>query len=147
MMKIINGKRYNTMTAKKLGTNSSICSTEDPNWWIETLFQKQTGEYFLYAEGGSMSKYRTYVGGNSWESGKQLIPLEVNEAAEWAENNLNKDLYRKVFGSPEDADDSGNEKKLVTLSLSQFSINKLARMATELKKTKSELVDGLIRDS
>ena len=146
MKKIINGKRYNTLTAKKLATNSSVCPTEDPNWWVETLYQKQTGEYFLYAEGGAMSKYRTYVGSNSWESGKQLIPLEIKEAREWAEQNLNKDIYRKVFCESGDSG-PGSSKKLVTLSLSQYSINKLARMATEVKKTKSEIVDTLIKES
>ena len=146
MKKIINGKRYNTMTAKKLGTNSSICSTEDPNWWVETLYQKQTGEYFLYAEGGTMSKYRAYVSGNSWESGKRLIPLEINEARAWAEQNLNEDIYKKVFCESGDSG-PGSSKKLVTLSLSQSSINKLARIAIETKKTKSEIIDTLIKES
>ena len=142
MKKIIKGKRYNTLTAKKLGTNENPSKT-DQDWWIETLYQKQTGEYFLHAQGGPMTKYGFRINGNSWVDGEELIPLEVSEAKEWAEKNLTNDIYKKIFGTPEDTDG----KKLVTLSLSQFSINKLARMATEAQKTKSEIVDGLIRDS
>ena len=143
MNKIIKGKRYNTATSKKLGMNSSICSAEDPNWWSETLYQKQTGEYFLLGEGGSMTKYRSHVGGNSWDNGKQLIPLSVEEAKDWGKNNLEIQLYNEIFI---DSDDDTSGKKLVTFSLSKSAINKLSRIAAETKITKSEIVDRLIKE-
>lgn len=57
MKKIINGKVYDTETAKILGTWSSPVFVTDFSYYTETLHQKRTGEFFLFGEGGPMSKY------------------------------------------------------------------------------------------
>lgn len=52
MKKIINGKKYDTDTAKEVGySNNGLLST-DIDYIEETLYQKKTGEFFLYGEGG-----------------------------------------------------------------------------------------------
>ena len=52
MKKIINGKTYNTETAKKLANwDNEIYGSFDSI--EETLYQKRTGEFFLAGEGGA----------------------------------------------------------------------------------------------
>ena len=66
MKKIINGKKYNTETAKEVGYRSSGGSTSDFSYWCQTLYRKRTGEFFLYGEGGPMTSYARSCGDNSW---------------------------------------------------------------------------------
>ncbi len=47
MKKIINGKRYDTETAKLIGSDG-YSNPSDFNYWSEDLYQKKTGEFFLY---------------------------------------------------------------------------------------------------
>lgn len=96
MKKVINGKMYNTETAKELGswwnerTDFSIC-------W-EYLYKKKTGEYFLYGKGGATSKYAKRWENNGSQSGEKIIPLTETEARSWAEQKLDADEYIEIFG-------------------------------------------------
>ena len=54
MKKIINGKMYNTETAKYCG-GYEFSNCGDFNYVCEELYQKKTGELFLYGEGGAMN--------------------------------------------------------------------------------------------
>ena len=103
MKKIINGKVYNTQTAEWVGemswgnmSNFAYCNEE--------LYRKRTGEYFLFGEGGGMSKYAKSVGQNSWGWGEAIIPMTIEEAKVWAEENLDGDEYEKIFGVVEEPD-------------------------------------------
>jgi hypothetical protein len=40
-------------------------------WVCEELYRKRTGEYFLYGEGGPMSKYSRQVEQNGWAEGEK----------------------------------------------------------------------------
>ena len=57
MKKIINGKLYNTETAKKLAEYSNDCTWSDFRCLEEALYRKRTGEYFLYGSGGPLTGY------------------------------------------------------------------------------------------
>ena len=96
MKKILGGKKYNTETAHRVGEcwNGGTCS--------ETLYRKRTGEYFLYGEGGPMSKYSVSYGDNEWGYGQEIQPLTVDEAKEWAEEHLDADEYEQEFGVVEE---------------------------------------------
>lgn len=141
MNKIINGKLYNTETAKLLGEDS-YSHPGDLAHWSEELYKKRTGEYFLYGEGGPMSRYAQTAGQNEWSGGEQIQPLTVENARQWAEQHLSADEYEAIFG--EIAED--DSKKNVTFSLAQDAIELLARMASETGKTRSELVEEMIRN-
>lgn len=141
MKKIIDGKLYNTQTAKLLGEDS-YSNPSDFNYWIESLFQKRTGEFFLYGEGGPMSRYAQTTGPNEWSSGGEIQPLTAENARQWAEKHLSADEYESIFGEISE-DDS---KKNVTFSLTKGAIELLARMAAETGKTRSELVEEMIRN-
>lgn len=104
MKKIINGKLYDTDTAKELGSDS-YSNPRDFHYWGETLYQKRTGEFFLYGEGGPMSRYSRSTGDNTWTGGEQIIPLSIGKARQWAEEHLSASEYTEIFGIPEEGDE------------------------------------------
>ena len=79
MKKIIKGKMYNTETARYCG-GYEFSDYEDVNYVCEALYQKKTGELFLYGEGGAMSKYGESIGTNAWARGEKIIPLKTKKA-------------------------------------------------------------------
>ena len=101
MKKIINGKRYDTSTAERIGA-AEYSRPGDLYYWREELYRKKTGEFFLYCEGGARSRYGQKTGQNEWSGGKEIRPLSLKEAQEWAEKYLDADKYEKVFGRIEE---------------------------------------------
>ena len=101
MKKIIDGKMYNTDTAKAI----SIWNDGQYggfNYIEETLFKKRTGEYFLYGFSGALGKYREQVDTNSWSGGSKIIPYTETEAKRWLEKYGTADEYIAEFGEPEE---------------------------------------------
>lgn len=101
MKKIINGKKYDTDTAKNLGS-AGYNHLGDFSFWREELYQKKTGEFFLYGKGGAMSKYARRTGLNEWSGGEEIIPLSPEEARKWAEKNIEAEEYERIFGTCEE---------------------------------------------
>ena len=95
MNKIINGKKYDTDTAKFIG-NYSYVSPIDFNRVSDDLYKKKTGEFFLYEEYGITSQY------DDWNSWKKIIPLTTEETKKWVEENLDADTYEELFGEVEE---------------------------------------------
>ena len=102
MKRIINGKLYNTDTAKEIGVWSNNYNYGDFAYCSETLYRKRTGEFFLYGHSGAMSKYAKSCGQNSWSGGEDITPLTEAEAKKWAEKHLDADEYIEIFGEPEE---------------------------------------------
>lgn len=101
MKKIINGKRYDTDTAKNLGS-VGYSHPGDFSFWRETLYLKKTGEFFLHGVGGAMSKYARSTGLNEWTGGEEIIPLSPEEARKWIEKNLDAEEYERILGEVEE---------------------------------------------
>lgn len=101
MKSIINGKKYDTKTAKELAFYTYLCPN-DFRYLQETLYQKRTGEFFLYGEGGPASKYAVVLGQNERCGGEKIIPLTVDEAKRWAEEHIDGDEYEEIFGEVEE---------------------------------------------
>lgn len=101
MKKIINGKKYNTDTAKLIGS-VGYGYPSDLEYWTESLYLKKTGEFFIHGKGGAMSKYARRTGQNEWSGGEEIRPLSLEEAWEWAEKYLDADEYEQVFGKTEE---------------------------------------------
>lgn len=99
MKKIINGKKYDTETAKAMGYWCNM--TYGLNFVEETLYKKKTGEYFLHGEGGPATKYAEIYENNS-SSGEKIIPMTEDEAKDWAEKKLTGDKYEEIFGEVEE---------------------------------------------
>lgn len=140
MKKIINGRIYDTNTAKEMGRDDQTYGNFSD--WEETLYRKSTGEYFLHGEGGPQTKYAQQVGENSWTGGEKIIPLSLESAKKWAEEHLEADEYEKIFGIVEENDDG--KKTTVSIRLSDAAITRLNNLAAEKKTSKSEVIENLI---
>ena len=73
MKKIIAGKVYDTEKAKELGTYSNGGGWNDFNHYEETLYQKRTGEFFLFGKGNANTKYAEVIGQNCWSGGRKIL--------------------------------------------------------------------------
>lgn len=101
MKKIINGKKYDTETAKELSSWDNGLPG-DFSYVSETLYRKKTGEYFLAGHGGARSKYAESIGQNCWSGGTAITPLTESEAKAWAEDHLDCEEYEAIFGEVEE---------------------------------------------
>lgn len=102
MKKIINGKTYNTETAEMVASYSNGGGWRDFRHYEESLYKKKTGEFFLFGEGGAMTKYSERISDNSWGGGNKIIPLSEDKAKKWMEEYADVEDYIKVFGEPEE---------------------------------------------
>lgn len=100
MKKIINGKKYDTDTAKFLLSRSNNCTGF--SYCYEELYLKKTGEFFLYGKGGAMSKYSRSCGDNTWCGGEEIVPLTEAKAKKFVEEYGDADDYEKIFGEVEE---------------------------------------------
>lgn len=140
MKKIINGKVYDTDTAKLIGSwDNGIYGDLDSV--SEDLYRKRTGEFFIFGKGGPRTKYATQTGSNNWWSGgSMIIPLTWDAAREWAEEHFDSDIYEEIFGQVVE-DDS---RTVVTISLSVGALEKAKRAAAQSGISLSGYIESLI---
>lgn len=127
MKKIINGKVYSTETAKKVASWYSSYARNDFHYYEEELYQKKTGEFFLYGEGNAASPYSKSCGQNERCGGEKIVPLTFAEAQEWAERKLDADEYCEIFGEPNE----GDEDVALNLIISAAASAKLKKAAAQ----------------
>jgi len=86
MKKIINGKKYDTKTAKE------VCCGRFGNFGCKkvTLYKKANGEYFEYHE---LDEF----GHREW-----IEPVTETEAKRFAEEQMNAEEYEEFFGEVEE---------------------------------------------
>lgn len=105
MRKIVDGVRYDTSTAREVGSYVSPEFATDFRFWGATLYRApRSGRYFIHGRGGPMTRFAQASGQNSWTGGEDIIPLTPAEAREWAETYLGPEIVEQHFGdSIEDA--------------------------------------------
>lgn len=136
MKKIINGKVYDTDTARYVGGDGG---GDGFSRWSEDLYQKRTGEFFLFGEGGPATKYAEYVdGNNAWSNGSKIIPLNVDAAREWVEKHLDAEDYEALFGVP---DEDGTERTAISALLPAGLIKRARQRAADDKTTLTAVID------
>jgi len=96
---IIEGKRYNTETAVKLGEASNGLSYSDFSHWEEALYVTSKGAYFTAGGGGPMTKYATAAQGGGTGGSVGIFPLTQAEAFEWAQEHMSVKEVMAAFGS------------------------------------------------
>lgn len=96
MKKIINGKAYNTKTAQLIASDS-YSHPGDFNYWDEELYKTKKGQYFIYGEGGPMTKYSQSIGNNTTSGGHGLFLVNPEEAREWLERHGTSEEYEAEF--------------------------------------------------
>lgn len=97
MYKVLNGRRYNTQTAKRLGTHGDYLPG-DVNSSQETLYRTKSGEYFIHGEGGANTRYAKAAGGGGWTDGEHIAPISAENARQWVQEHLSGDDYDRIFG-------------------------------------------------
>lgn len=116
MKRIIKNKVYDTETAKAKGEYTY-------EGYSESLYQKKTGEFFLYCSRGSTT------------------PLTYDEAQAWAEEHLESDEYIKIFGEP----DEGEGKSRLHIYLDDSVIAKLKAESSKQGITIGDLITNLMK--
>lgn len=96
MKKIINGKKYDTDTAKCIGCennigcgNDKVLSCTDYSFWETCLYRKKTGEYFTY--------YHEVKGDK-----EVITPISEEEAMKWCEIHMSVEEYEEIWGEVEE---------------------------------------------
>jgi hypothetical protein len=140
MKKIIEGAKYDTETAKFIGSDS-FSNPGDFNHWSESLYRTKSGKYFLYGEGGPMSRYSKVTGQNEWSGGEKIIPLDRAGAMEWAEEHLSSDRYEEAFGEVTEED----EREQLNILVSSVLKARLWEMAEQQKTSVSALVEDILK--
>ena len=146
MKQVIKGKRYDTDTAKYIAETSSRENGIGPsnfNFWSETLYQKRTGEFFLFGEGGPMSKYSQPYENNGSQSGCKIIPLTFDQAKQWAEKALDADEYETLFGPVEE----DSNKHVMLLSVNESTYQIIKRLAVEKQISMSQVVNDWAKNN
>ena len=97
MKQIVKGKRYNTETAERVA-GDSFSNYGDFHYWCEEIYHTKKGNWFLYGEGGAMSKYAQAIGQNEVGGGSAIIPLTKSDALAWLEGHTSSsDIFEKYF--------------------------------------------------
>ena len=104
MRKILNGLRYDTDKADLIG-EASYGNGGDFRHFRAGLYKTpRAGRYFLAGEGGPMSRFAQSTGLNEWSGGEDIIPLDEEDAREWAEQYLDAEEIERGF--PESIEDA-----------------------------------------
>lgn len=140
MKKIINGKVYDTSTATLVSEWDNGLLHDRLNATEENLYQKKTGEFFLYGCGGPNTRYARIIDANNWSGGEKIIPLSYGEAQNWAEEHLSTDDYEKIFGKIAE-DDS---KSVLTLYLSTACVEMAKREASKKGIPLSQYIENIL---
>jgi len=104
MKRVIDGKLYNTDTAKRLCSGGSRgFSSSDFNYFEEILYKTKNGAFFLAGSGGPMTKYAVSTGQNGSMGGSKIIPLSQDDAREWCDQHMSADDYFSHFPTTQEA--------------------------------------------
>lgn len=142
MKKIIEGKKYDTDTSTLVAEWEADFLANDFNWYMEQLYKKRTGEYFVYGEGNGASRYARTVGlhGGTW--GCTIIPVSYDDARAWLEEKGTVDEYEAEFGEVSEDD---AESVVLSVRVSPAAKTALDRLAAQTGRSKGEIVtDALL---
>lgn len=103
MKKYIKGKVYDTNTAKKLGYVKNMDDRENDYYQIEVLYQKKTGEFFIWGSSGGCGDYAEMNAGVTTQ-GTKVVPITDEHAEKWVLENLSGEEYDDIFGELEEVE-------------------------------------------
>ena len=139
MKKVIKNKLYDTEKAKFLGEFQNMEDIQNRSYIREALYQKKTGEYFLYGTGGADTRYAESVGAR-WTGGEKILPMDYDAAQRWANENLSSEDYDEIFGTIADT----GEKKMVTVSVNSAKWEQAKRAAAYQGLSIGEYIESLL---
>ncbi|MCT2536558.1 hypothetical protein NC661_03135 [Aquibacillus koreensis] len=96
MRKIIKGKIYDTKKAKLIAEYSNELPSTDFNHLYEDLYLTISGQFFLHAQGGPLTKYSESNGNETW--GIETISLlNYDQTYAWLEKHDKVDEIETYF--------------------------------------------------
>lgn len=95
MVKIINGKKYNTATATHIHGWGEQWGTFRK--CEEDLYRSPRGQFFIHGSGGPSSKYAKRDGDGLWTNGEDIVVLTDGEARNWMETYAQSSLTCQYF--------------------------------------------------
>ena len=98
MIRVVNGKRYNTETAERVACASNGAYYSDFNYWSEDLYLTKKGSWFLHGEGGGLTSYAKILPDGSRTGGESIRPMTRAAARAWLEENDETDALDEKFG-------------------------------------------------
>jgi hypothetical protein len=139
MKKIISGRIYDTDSARKIG-EFEFSGRGDFHWYMEVMYLKKTGEFFIHGMGNAASPYRTTVAQNEWSEGEKIIPLTYETARTWCEEHISAEEYVSIFGEPEDEEGSAR----LHVQVSAGAMSRLRKAQSREGKPMSQIIEDLI---
>ena len=97
MKKLIDGKMYDTAKANVIYDYHSGYAQNDFKWCMEILYRTAKGQWYLYGEGGPMTRWAVPVGNNAFGYGEDIQALTPGEALEWLEDQHAIDEIQEYF--------------------------------------------------
>ena len=96
MKKIINGKVYNTETATWIASYSNGLGRSDFAYCLEEMYKTRKGSYFIYGEGGGLSRWAKPCGDGT-TGGEGIVAVRESEALYWLERHEETEVIEKLF--------------------------------------------------
>lgn len=102
MKKIINGRIFDTEKGVPIGYSDNLGSGADSvsdfGYWEAELYKTpRSGRFFLAGAGGPMTRWARPSGRTGQTGSSGIIPLDYEEALEWASKYLDPDTVMKHF--------------------------------------------------
>lgn len=144
MKKIIDGSLYNTETAKLIGSYDNGRMFTDFDYFEEELYLTRSGKYFLYGHGGGNSRYGEWHG-NSGGPGYAINAMSYSEAREWAEENINADIFMAAFPGDATNEDEGEERVSITITVLPSTRARLEKAKQIKGSSWGTIIDDLVQ--
>ena len=112
MKKRISGLKYDTDTAIFVGYYC-IVADEVRYSFVETLYYKRTGEFFIYRRGGDINEED--FNNDYWVIRPEIYPISFQDAKTWTKKHCSKHKLISLFG--DDHDEEPNKFSLSSKTL------------------------------
>lgn len=141
MLKIIDGRTYNTETSKR---QFNVGGGAGNAWYSETLYINSKGNFFLHGIGGPMSPYRVRIA-HDFVEGEKITPMSIEQAKDWVKTHA-PHRYPDIFDGPKPGMPPATRER-VTMSLDRGLMGKLRNMAaTEQFGTMSGMIEAAVKE-
>lgn len=99
MKAIIDGKRYDTETAKHVAELSNMAHMRgDFGYWEAELYRTPRGNWFLAGHGGPQTSWARAVPGGGWSGSEGIIPIGEDDARQLLEERGLDQVVEEHFG-------------------------------------------------
>lgn len=97
MRQVIDGKVYNTETAKLLHQWTNGHYTNDFKYRSKDLYQTKKGAFFLHHDGGALTDMQKSHGENSWGGSESIEPIDRKTAMRFLESHGGSEVLVREF--------------------------------------------------